>query len=685
MVNSLLLVDDEPNVSKSLSRLLRRDQYEIYTANSAEEALDILERHTIKVVIADQRMPHMTGSQLLARIKKQYPETLRIIISGYSDFEAISEAINEGEIYRFLSKPWNSKILRSDVRNAFQTQALRQHNRQLSQLFDSTIEAIVLTDPKGIIEAVNPAFSQLSKFASEDVLGLPLRRFFVSPSDEPLEENLMTEEADKEWHGELICKKNGGEELPVWLSFMKITGPYEEPHYAALFIDITEQKRKEARIEYQAYHDELTGLPNRRLFSNHLELALHQHERHKHNFGVLFLDLDRFKTINDTLGHEVGDELLKAVAVRLLTVVRKCETLARFGGDEFVLLLPVLRNMQECEVVAQKIIDCLREPFNCSGNTVYMSTSIGISLPLNDAQDTQTLMRHADSAMYRAKALGGNNFQFFDKASNTKLKKLLQTENALHKSIENDEFIPFFQPQVDPQTGLICGCEALVRWQHPEEGIISPGSFIDVAEHTGLILPIGRRVLQQACEQLAYWQYQRKLSCNLSVNLSALQFNDANLLHDIRQLVVTYRLDPQWLELEVTESVLLTDIDSSIRILSTLRDMGLRIALDDFGTGYSSLSYLKQLPIDTLKIDQSFVRELPDDRKSCVITRSMLKMAKELGLSVVAEGVETKAQLDFLRREGCDLIQGYLFSPPIASESFIGLASTHCFSEELAL
>ncbi len=427
MQNSLLLVDDEPDVSKSLSRLLRRDKYEIFTATSGEEALEVLQQHPIKVVISDQRMPHMSGSQLLTQVKEQYPDTIRIIISGYADFQAVSDAINQGSIYKFLAKPWNSDMLRAEIREAFNTQSLRQRNRQLMHLFDGTIEAIILIREDGIIENVNPAFSDLTQFPAQEVVG-----------------NTLTHQ--DEWHGELNCMKSSGEMLPVWMSFMKIKGPSDQARFAALFIDITDQKQKEARIEFQAYHDELTSLPNRRLFNDHLELALNQSKHHQQNVAVLLMGLDRYKQINDTLGHKAGDQLLVAISERLSEVVRKGETLARFGGDEFVVILNSPMSLQDCESVAQNIISALSEPFEIVGEKVHISPSIGISSLLTDGENQDLLVRHADSAMYRAKALGGNGFQFYDAASNKEIKEILRVENELHDAIKNNEFVVYYQP-----------------------------------------------------------------------------------------------------------------------------------------------------------------------------------------------------------------------------------------------
>ncbi len=679
MQDSLLLVDDEPSVSTSLSRLLRKENYQVFTADSGAQALEILQENTIKVIVSDQRMPKMTGSELFAQVKIKYPDTIRIILSGYTDFDSISDAINKGSIYKFLEKPWNNEVLRTEIRQAFNTQGLIQRNQQLNHLFESTIEAITICNDKGCIESINPAFRKLTQFSTEDVLNNPLMDLFENCPDELADKNLANFASNNEWHGELTCKKSDGKSLPVWLSFMSLKGCYKEPYFVALFIDISEQKKKEAHIEFQAYHDALTGLANRRLFNDHLKLAFYQSKRDNRELAVLFLDLDRFKIINDTLGHPIGDALLLEVSKRLSTVVRKGETLARFGGDEFVIILPSLHIHKDAETVAQKILAQFKEPFKIGCHCIYTTPSIGISTTRTGGETPDILVCYADSAMYRAKSMGGNCFHYYDSMKNTQPNNLLQTETALHDALKNDEFILYYQPQTNPANGVISACEALVRWQHPEKGIQSPASFIHIAEQNGLILPIGQRIMHQACKQLAKWWQQDHTQCRLSVNLSARQFNDSQLLEGICELIGQYQLDPAWLEIEVTESILINDLNDSIKTLKALRDIGIGIALDDFGTGYSSLSYLKQLPITTLKIDQSFIKELPGDSKSCAITHLLLGLSKKLGMQVVAEGVETFKQYEFLMNEGCDLIQGYYISPAVSSQKFEALLRKNHF------
>ncbi len=670
MQDSLLLVDDEPSVSTSLSRLLRKENYQVFTADSGAQALKILQENTIKVIVSDQRMPKMTGSELFAQVKDKYPDTIRIILSGYTDFDSISDAINKGSIYKFLEKPWNNEVLRTEIRQAFNTQGLIQRNQQLNHLFESTIEAITICNNKGCIESTNPAFQKLTQFSAEEVLDSSLMNLFENCPEELADKSLANFAPNEEWHGELTCKKSNGQSLPVWLSFMSLKGCYKEPYFVALFIDISEQKKKEAHIEFQAYHDALTGLANRRLFNDHLELAFYQSKRDNRELAVLFLDLDRFKIINDTLGHPIGDALLIEVSKRLSTVVRKGETLARFGGDEFVIILPSLHIHKDAETVAHKILAQFKEPFKIGRHCIYTTPSIGINTTRTGGESPDILVCHADSAMYRAKSMGGNCFHYYDSMKNTLPNNLLQTETALHAALKNDEFILHYQPQTNPVTGAITACEALVRWQHPDKGIQSPASFIHIAEQNGLILPIGQRVMHQACKQLAKWWQHEHTQCRLSVNLSARQFNDSQLLEVICELIGQYQLDPAWLEIEVTESILINDLNDSIKTLKALREIGVGIALDDFGTGYSSLSYLKQLPITTLKIDQSFIKELPGDSKSCAITHLLLGLSKKLGMQVVAEGVETIEQYEFLTNEGCDLIQGYYISPAVSSRKF---------------
>jgi diguanylate cyclase (GGDEF)-like protein len=421
-------------------------------------------------------------------------------------------------------------------------------------------------------------------------------------------------------------------------------------------------------IEHLAYHDALTGLPNRPLFIDRLIVALAQATRSPQPLAVFFLDLDRFKDINDSLGHSVGDSLLKAVAERIRRCVREGDTIARFGGDEFTLMIPKIETVEDAAKIAQKIIDTLKIPFVINERELFITTSIGISLFPNDGMDPETLVRNADSAMYRAKDQGRDNYQLYAPTMNARALERLALENLLRKALSHKELVLHYQPVVDARTQAIVGVEALVRWQHPELGLLSPAHFISVAEISGLIIPIGQWVLRTACRQLRAWQKKVEYPLSVSVNLSARQFQAPDLMNQIRAALHDTGLPPTSLQLEITESNAMQNADNTMYVLAELKALGVRIAMDDFGTGYSSLNYLKRFPIDTLKLDQSFVRDVVDDRSDAAIVSAVISLAHSLNLQVVAEGVETAAQLEFLRKERCDFIQGYFYSAPLSAE-----------------
>jgi diguanylate cyclase (GGDEF)-like protein len=421
-------------------------------------------------------------------------------------------------------------------------------------------------------------------------------------------------------------------------------------------------------IEHLAYHDALTGLPNRPLFVDRLIVALAQAHRGTQKLAVFFLDLDRFKDINDSLGHSVGDTLLKAVAERVRRCVREGDTVARFGGDEFTLLVPRIDSVEEAAKIAQKIIETLKIPFFIHDRELFVTTSIGISVFPSDGHDPETLVRNADAAMYRAKDQGRDNYQLYAPAMNERALERLALENMLRKALANHELVLFYQPLVDLTTRRIVGAEALLRWQHPELGLLSPAHFISVAELSGLIIPIGEWVLRTACRQLKTWQRKFDPELSMSINLSARQFQQPDLVGQIRGAIEETGVNPGSVELEITESNAMQNAENTIYTLRELKTLGVRIAMDDFGTGYSSLNYLKRFPIDTLKLDQSFVRDIRTDSSDAAIISAVISMAHSLHLAVVAEGVETEEQLAFLALQRCDIIQGFLFSEPLAAD-----------------
>ncbi|MGR9108069.1 MAG: bifunctional diguanylate cyclase/phosphodiesterase [Gammaproteobacteria bacterium] len=438
--------------------------------------------------------------------------------------------------------------------------------------------------------------------------------------------------------------------------------------YVGACMDLTERRTLEAQVEHLAYHDVLTGLPNRALLMDRIGQALSRARRDGHQVALLFTDLDRFKMINDTLGHSVGDALLHDTAKRIREMIRKEDTVARIGGDEFVILLPKLVIPREVIQVANKLLAALSIPFNVLGHTLHVTTSVGVSLFPQDGLDADTLLKHADVALYQAKDRGGAKYQLFDSVMNAVAERRLLLENCLRMALLRNEFLLYYQPRVDLGSGVITGVEALIRWRHPERGLLLPDEFIRVAEEIGMIREIGQWVLHAACCQARAWTKQGLPPLRIAVNVSARQLHDPELRDQVEQVLLHSELPPSWLDLELTESSVMADPERSIATLGAIRSLGVHLALDDFGTGYSSLAYLKRLPVDCLKIDRAFVAGIPDDPEDSTIAQTILAMARSLGLVVIAEGVETSAQRDFLRGKGCHEAQGYLFSIPLPPE-----------------
>lgn len=553
--------------------------------------------------------------------------------------------------------------------------AEQAHLHLMGEVFRHAGEAIMVTDQRNRIVMVNQAFSVLTGYSPEEVVGLNPR--LLSAGKTPVSEYRKMWAAILErghWQGEIWDKRKDGSVYPKLLSISVLRDEQGlVTHHIASFTNITEHKEAESRIRYLALHDTLTGLPNRLSLLDRLDLALNTARRRREMLGVVFIDLDRFKLINDTLGHHVGDSLLILLAQRLRQCVRASDLIARLGGDEFVVVVTEVQSVEMVVSVVQKILETLRQPYDIEGRMLHSTPSLGLSLFPTDGEDGDTLMRNADAAMYHAKALGRNGFQCYDPAMNAAASERLLLENSLPRALEQQEFVLYYQPQIDTESGRLVGVEALVRWQDPERGLVPPDRFIPIAEETGLILPLGAWVLEEACRQRQAWYQAGFPAFRVAVNLSALQLQQPELVSLVARLLENYRLAPGDLELEITESAAMGNPLDTIKTLTEIKAMGIPLAIDDFGTGYSSLAYLKLLPIDTLKLDRSFVKDIETDEDDAVICSATIALAHALGLSVVAEGVETAAQQHYLTRLGCDQLQGYRFSRPLPARELEAL------------
>jgi diguanylate cyclase (GGDEF)-like protein/PAS domain S-box-containing protein len=556
--------------------------------------------------------------------------------------------------------------------------ALLESKRHLwlaHKVIEASLDGIVITNADGVIETVNPAFTRLTGFEMAEAVGKKPNLLSSGRHDASFYAAMWHALKTKgHWQGEVWNRKKNGDVYPEWLTITRLDDPDGGGvKYAGIFADITDRKKSEERIRNLAYFDVLTGLPNRRLFNDRLAVAMSAARRHRQRLAVMFLDLDLFKRINDTLGHGVGDSVLVEMSERLKSCVRDCDTVARMGGDEFTIMQSEIVSAEDAARLARRVIDSICLPFQIDNRELYLTTSVGIAIFPEDGDDPEVLVKNADIAMYRAKDLGRNSYQLYTPSMNAKSFERLAMESALRKALERNEFLLNFQVKVDLITGQIAGAEALIRWMHPDLGLVSPADFIPLAEETGLIVGIGDWVIAAACAQNKAWQERGLGRIRIAVNISPRQFRQPDLVSRVRTHLLKSQLDPQYLEIEVTESVLMEHMDIAAHMLEELRHTGVRVSIDDFGTGYSSLSYLKRIPIDALKIDASFMPEIASGGGDAEIVSAIIALAHNLRLKVVAEGVETEEQVNFLRDKNCDEIQGFLVSRPLSAENFESL------------
>ncbi len=539
--------------------------------------------------------------------------------------------------------------------------------RLWATVFENSGEAVMITDADNRIVLVNEAFTRITGYAADEVVGHNPSLLGSGRHDHAFFQQMWQSLRSRHhWQGEIWDRRKNGEVYPKWLGISAVSDAGGAlSHYVAIFSDISERKAAQDRIEYLAHHDPLTGLPNRLLLRDRFVQAAAQAERTQQRVALLFLDLDRFKTVNDSLGHPVGDRLLQALAGRLGGCVREADTISRQGGDEFIVIAGDLPTPEAAAGIAQKILEHLHPQFEIDGHVLSASFSIGISLFPDDGHDFDTLLQKADTAMYHAKDAGRNAYRFYTEQMNVDALERLLIQNRIRKAVEQREFVLHYQPQVELASGRITGVEALLRWNNPELGLVAPARFIPIAEESGQIVALGEWVLHEACRQGQAWREAGLPPLTMAVNISALQLQRGNLVRTVLAALAESGFDAGSLELELTESILIHEVDKTLDTVRELQALGIKISIDDFGTGYSSLSYLKRFAVDRIKIDRSFVRDITTDPEDAAIVRAVIQMARSLHLVTLAEGAETQAQIDYLREEGCEAVQGFFYSRPL--------------------
>ncbi len=583
----------------------------------------------------------------------------------------VPEQQGDGEVARLSAAIHN--MVETLTKEITQRRKAEDGLRLSAKVFEQNSEAIMITDADYAIVSVNRAFTQITGYSEVEAIGRNPRFLASGRQNQSYYQNFYEAlERTGLWRGEIWNKRKNGEIFPQWSTVSVLRDDAGAiTHYIAVFLDITERKKEEEHIQYLANYDVLTGLPNRYLLGDRLENALNMAQRHETKLAVLFIDLDHFKNVNDSLGHDVGDELLKTISLRLKACLRRSDTIARQGGDEFIALLGDLNSEDEVTFVAEKMIDSLRGEFKVGEHQLSISLSIGVSIYPDDGDSAVQLLRNADLAMYRAKDSGRSQFQYYEASMNVKALKRMQLENDLRNAISKEQLMLYYQPKVNTLSGAVVGMEALLRWNHPQQGFISPAEFIPVAEESGLINEIGDWVLRQAVLQQRIWQSQGYQIVPIAVNLSARQFGQKGVVEKIQAILREVGIPPHYIELELTESLLMDMGHNSLAVMNQLSEAGFDLSLDDFGTGYSSLSRLKLLPVKSLKIDQSFVRDIASDENDEAIVNATAVLAHALEMKVIAEGVETQEQLDFIRDLMCEEYQGYLFSRPLPAAEVV--------------
>lgn len=684
-VSRILIVDDDPSLRRTFPRVLAKADRVFDECGSVSEAIARLEHEHYALILLDYRLPDATGLALLDWLSDHQRDEAVVIISGEDAIDAAIGALRKGAD-DYVRKPYHVAQLQRAVDSALHKGALERANKLMSQrlkaserlhryLVESSPDLIFTLDSAGRFTYLNPRVKPLLGCERNTLLRRPFTTL-VMPEDLDRIGNLLHQPSTlpgESFNVELRLRRHrcgndsgDGDSITVSLTGIPMITQEGERRVVGLYgvaRDISERKRAEEIISFQAYHDQLTHLPNRVLFKDRLELAIAQAQRRTGALAVMFVDVDRFKLVNDTFGHAEGDALLRAIASRLTSTLRRGDTLARLGGDEFTILLPDINHPEDAETIARKILDALATPINLSRGEFRATVSIGIALFPRDGSTSEDLTRHADIAMYQVKRAGKNGYRFFDPDLNTRHRDRIALENDLRAALGRNELELHYQPQVSLSKRSIVGLEALLRWEHPVLGPVSPATFVQVAEEVGLIGEISAWVLEASCAQVARWQSEGIATPQMSINLSAHDFHRPDIVDSVTACLGRHGVEPELIEVEITESLMMDDSAGVAAKVRALRTAGISVAIDDFGTGYSALAYLQKFPVSTIKIDRSFVRDLEGPMTNPIIS-AISGIARGFELDLVAEGVENREQAEALRALGCDIMQGYLFARP---------------------
>lgn len=690
----LLVIDDKTDMLASLKSLLEIQGFRVTTASATDKAIDEIKRGNFDLILLDILMPQLSGHEVLRFVQEKRAEIPVIVISGDYSFSSVSTALKRGA-FDFIRKPYVADELLNAINNALEKRRLEYEYKTMQQriqqsekmhrfMVNHSPDIIYILNERGHFTFVNDSVEKLLNVPKDELLGQPYTALIGDDENRqhPFTFNERRASGRKAQNREMQLRRrlalnSEGKATTLSVPFeINAMGIYEVDKFTGkrmfrgtygIARDITDRKQAESFMRFQAYHDLLTGLPNRSLFRDRLSLAISHAKRNGSKVAVMFLDVDRFKVVNDTLGHSIGDLLIQAVARRISSCLREGDTLSRFGGDEFTLLMPNVNSQNDAAIIARKIIAELKEVFYIEQHEIYISGSLGIALYPDNGEQIDALIQNADIAMYHTKSHGKNGFQFFTDHMNQTFADRVTIERDLRSCLELQQLFLEYQPIYDVNTGSVYALEAFLRWQHPEKGIMLPQDFLKIAEETGLLIELGEWVVNRVCEDLQQWQNP---VLRIAVNFSPLQVEHPDFENMLMCAMQAHNVSPNQIEIEITEQLLVRDQAQIAAKLKRLTRLGFSIAVDNFGTGYSSLSCLHQLPIHTIKLDHSFLRHINDERNSgdACIVNAIAAMANGLNLNLVAEGVETLAQKEYLSRLGCHTMQGHLFQKPVASQ-----------------